>query len=124
MPASLSLVAPHSEAPELLRVLVADARPWVRAGMRALLERDAGIVVVGEAASPGQVVAFGQALGPDVLLTGSPALAAEPLRGVATLVLDDEHTAALGDAVRRAARRRRTPQLEVIQGGSSWNCVI
>jgi hypothetical protein len=33
---------------------------------------------------------------------------------MATLVLDDEHPAALVEAVRRAASRRRTPDLKLI----------
>ena len=62
--------------------------------------------MVGEAAGPEQVVALGEALAPDVLLIGSPALAIEPLRGVATLVLEDEHPAALIEAVKRAVAAR------------------
>jgi DNA-binding NarL/FixJ family response regulator len=93
----------------------------VRAGLRALLECDAGIVVVGEAARREQVVALGQALAPDVLLIGSAELAPTPLQGMATLVLDDEHPAALVEAVRRTAPRHRTPHLKLIQGGSPWN---
>src|SRR4051812_8661808 len=123
MSASLSLVVPHTDAPPFstIRVLVAHERRWVRAGLRALLERDAGIVVVGEAARPEQVVELGRALAPDVLLIGSAELAPAPLHGMATLVLDDEHPAALVEAVKRAARRRRTPLLKLIQGGSPWN---
>ena len=107
----------------MIRVLVAHERRWARAGLRALLERDDGIAVVGEAARPEQVVALGQTLAPDVLLIGSAKLAPAPapLRDMATLVLDDEHPAALVEAVRRAASRRRTPDLKLIQGGSQWS---
>ena len=122
MSPSLSLVAPLTGAPDMLRVLVAHERRWARAGLRALLERDPGIVVVGEAAAPGQVVALGQALAPDVVLIGSPALSIGPLSGMATLVLDDEHPAALVEAVKRAAWRRPR-NLKLIQGGSPWNSV-
>jgi DNA-binding NarL/FixJ family response regulator len=123
MPASVSLMVPHTAPPpsRTIRVLVAHERRWVRAGLQALLERDAGIVVVGEAARPEQVVSLGQALAPDVLLIGSAELASAPLQGMATLVLDDEHPAALVEAVRRAAYRRRAPHLKLIQGGSPWN---
>jgi DNA-binding NarL/FixJ family response regulator len=116
MPASLSLVVPSTAAPPscMIRVLVAHERRWARAGLRALLERDGGIAVVGEAARPEQVVALGQTLAPDVLLIGSAKLAPAPLRDMATLVLDDEHPAALVEAVRRAASRRRTPDLKLI----------
>jgi DNA-binding NarL/FixJ family response regulator len=122
MSPTLSLVAPLTGAPDMVRVLVAHEQRWARAGLRALLERDAGIAVVGEAAGPGQVVALGQALAPDVVLIGSPALATGPLSGVATLVLDDEDPAALVEAVKRAARRRPR-HLKLIQGGSPWNSV-
>jgi hypothetical protein len=105
----------------VIRVLVAHERRWVRAGLRVLLERDAGIVVVGEAARPEQVAVLGRALAPDVLLIGSAELALAPLHGMVTLVLDDEHPAALVAAVKCAARRRRIPQLKLIQGGSPWN---
>jgi chemotaxis response regulator CheB len=123
MPANLSLAAPHTAATPLrtIRVLVAHERRWVRAGLRALLERETGLVVVGEAARREQVVALGQALTPDVVLIGSAELAAAPLPGVATLVLDDEHPAAVVEAVRRAARGRRLPHLRLIQEGSRWN---
>ena len=98
----------------MIRVLVAHERRWARAGLRALLERDGGIAVVGEAARPEQIVALRQTLAPDVLLIGSAKLAPAPLRDMATLVLDDEHPAALVEAVRRAASRRRTPDLKLI----------
>ena len=107
----------------MVRVLVAHEQRWGAGRLRALFERDAGIAVVGEAAGPGQVVALGQALAPDVVLIGSPALAAEPLSGVATLVLDDEHPAALDRSRRKRAARRRPRHLKLIQGGSSWNSV-
>ncbi len=120
MSASLSLVVAHGSAPpsRVIRVLVAHERRWVRAGLRALLERDAGIVVVGEAARAEQVVARGRALAPDVLLIGSADLAPATHPGMVTLVLDDEHPAALVEAVRRAARRCRSPHLTLIQGGT------
>jgi hypothetical protein len=123
MSASLSLVVARTSAPpsRTIRVLVAHQRRWVRAGLRALLERDAGIVVVGEAARPEQVVALGQALAPDVLLIGSAELVPAPLQGIAVFVLDDEHPAALVEAVKRVACRRRAPHLKLIQGGSPWN---
>jgi len=104
----------------MIRVLVAHERRWARAGLRGLLGRDGGIAVVGEAARPEQVVALGQTLAPDVLLIGSAKLAPAPLWDMATLVLDDEHPAALVEAVRRAARRR-IPHLKLVQGGSPWN---
>ena len=111
-----------------LRVVVVHERRLVRAGLRALLEQDAGITVVGEAASGEDAALLGRLVRPDVLLIGSPMLEPEPLAGTPTLVLGDQledaHPAALVQAVKAAARRRpqtRTPHLKLIQGGSPWN---
>jgi DNA-binding NarL/FixJ family response regulator len=75
MAVSLSLV--HSQegaregavvAAEQVRVLVADAQALVRAGFRALLEGDATISVVGEAADGERALALARHLRPDVIL--------------------------------------------------------
>ena len=123
----LALVAPGAPS-RAIRVVVVHQRRIVRAGLRALLERDPGITVVGEAASALELQLLGPRVQPDVLLVGSPALAPEQHPDAATLVLSDEladaHPAALDRAVKGAARRRpqpRTPRLKLIQGGSSWN---
>jgi DNA-binding NarL/FixJ family response regulator len=111
-----------------IHVVVAHEQRLVRAGLRALLEQDTCITVVGEAASGLELQVVGRRVRPDVLLIGSPALAPEPFAGAATLVLGDEladaHPAALVRAVKVAARHRpepRIPHLKLIQGGSSWN---
>jgi DNA-binding NarL/FixJ family response regulator len=50
------------------RVLIADAKTLVRAGLRALLERGQRIKVVGEAATGEEAVALARRLRPDVVL--------------------------------------------------------
>jgi DNA-binding NarL/FixJ family response regulator len=49
-------------------VLLADGQGLVRAGMRALLEGEPGLVVLGDAASGDEAVALARRLRPDVLL--------------------------------------------------------
>jgi DNA-binding NarL/FixJ family response regulator len=51
-----------------VRVAIAHGQRLVRAGLRALLEREAGILVVDEASTGDEVVALAQRLRPDVLL--------------------------------------------------------
>jgi DNA-binding NarL/FixJ family response regulator len=51
-----------------IRVVLADDQELVRAGLRALLERDADLAVVGEAADGGQAVAMVAAELPDIVL--------------------------------------------------------
>ena len=52
----------------MIRVGIADDQPLVRAGLQALLDRDAGLVLVGEAADGQQAVDLARAEQPDVLL--------------------------------------------------------
>jgi DNA-binding NarL/FixJ family response regulator len=51
---------------DAVRVLVADGHALVRAGLRALLETDRGIGVVGEAATGDEAVALARRTGPEV----------------------------------------------------------
>lgn len=51
-----------------IRVIISDGEALVRAGLRALLEGEGDIAVVGEAASGDDAVALARRLGPDVVL--------------------------------------------------------
>ena len=51
-----------------IRVLLADDHAVLRAGLRALLEREPGLVVVGEAGSGSEAVALAKTTRPDVVL--------------------------------------------------------
>jgi DNA-binding NarL/FixJ family response regulator len=72
----LSLVAPTAPGPRGIRVLVADRQSVVRAGLRALLEAEDEIAVVGEAADGSDAVAKARDVRPDVALldAGLPGL--------------------------------------------------
>jgi DNA-binding NarL/FixJ family response regulator len=54
--------------PPPVRVLLGESQSLVRAGLRALLEDDPGISVVGEAGSGDEATALGERLDPDVVL--------------------------------------------------------
>ncbi|MFF9348237.1 LuxR C-terminal-related transcriptional regulator [Streptomyces sp. NPDC014734] len=54
----------------MTRVLVVDAQPLIREGIKSLLERAPGLVVVGEAADGAQAVARSGPARPDVVLIG------------------------------------------------------
>jgi DNA-binding NarL/FixJ family response regulator len=58
----------RADAPPAVRVLVADGQALVRAGLRALLESDGGISVVGEAATGDEAVTLAHRMRPDVVL--------------------------------------------------------
>jgi DNA-binding NarL/FixJ family response regulator len=66
-PAARSLVESSDRSPTI-RVGIAHAQPLVRAGLRALLERETGITVVDEAADGDDAVAIARHLRPDVVL--------------------------------------------------------
>src|SRR5207245_10499309 len=53
---------------EEIRVLLADDHAVLRAGLRALLEKEPGLVVVGEAASGSEAVALAKTTRPHVVL--------------------------------------------------------
>ncbi|HEX6499041.1 MAG TPA: response regulator transcription factor [Micromonosporaceae bacterium] len=83
----------------MIRVLLADDQPLVRAGLRVLLESADDIAVVGEAVNGGQTVALARRLRPDVVLmdirmpevdgvTATRRITSDPeLRGVRIVVL-------------------------------------
>jgi DNA-binding NarL/FixJ family response regulator len=69
-------IAPLKAVRRSSRVILADGEALVRAGLRALLERDGTVTVVGEAASGEETVALADSVGPDVVLidVGLPGL--------------------------------------------------
>jgi DNA-binding NarL/FixJ family response regulator len=64
----LRLVGGTRSAAGTIRVAVADRQALARAGMRLLLEREAGIVVVGEARTSEEAVAVARRTRPDVVV--------------------------------------------------------
>ncbi|HLT67923.1 MAG TPA: response regulator transcription factor, partial [Microbacterium sp.] len=52
----------------MIRILLADDHPVVRAGVRAMLASDPGLDVVGEAIEPGEAVAMAAERRPDIVL--------------------------------------------------------
>lgn len=52
----------------MIRILLADDHPVVRAGLRAMLAEDPDLHVVGEASTPGEAVTFASELSPDIVL--------------------------------------------------------
>ncbi|MGQ4827999.1 response regulator transcription factor, partial [Enterococcus faecalis] len=52
----------------MIRVVIADDHPVVRAGVRALLEAEPDIEVVGDAATPDEAVALAADLSPELVL--------------------------------------------------------
>lgn len=58
----------RDEPPTAVRVLLADDQALVRAGFRALLEAQDGIVVVGEAGDGNEAIELARTLIPDVIL--------------------------------------------------------
>ncbi|WP_136586769.1 response regulator [Microbacterium hydrothermale] len=73
----------------MIRVVIADDHPVVRAGVRALLNAETDIEVVGEAATPDEAVALAGALAPELVLMdlqfGDRAAGAEATRRVRAL---------------------------------------
>src|SRR4051794_30995655 len=69
----LALVAPHGrpDGPgptEETRVLIADSQALVRAGLKALLEANASVIVTGEAATGEEALAVAGTARPDVVV--------------------------------------------------------
>jgi PleD family two-component response regulator len=67
-PRRLTLLRGSDRAAGTIAVAVADGERLVRAGVRALLEREPGIAVVGEAATGEQAIALARRTRPDVVL--------------------------------------------------------
>jgi DNA-binding NarL/FixJ family response regulator len=73
----------------MIRLVIADDHPVVRAGLRALLDHEDGITVVGEASTPGEAVELAERENPDLVLMdlqfGSDATGAEATRRIREL---------------------------------------
>jgi DNA-binding NarL/FixJ family response regulator len=119
-------VAAVRAAPQAIRVVIADGQPLVRAGLRALLECQEDIAVVGEAADGSEAALLAREARPDVLLVDSElsgidgvqvarhVLADPDLGGVRILVLsagdtDDRVLPALRAGIRGFLRKDGRP---------------
>jgi DNA-binding NarL/FixJ family response regulator len=71
---------------DVIKVLIAEGQPLVRAGYRALLERDDLIEVVGEAGSGPETLLLAAQTDPDVVLLDLDLPALDPLETVAGIV--------------------------------------
>lgn len=73
----------------MIRVLIADDHPVVRAGLRALLDAEDGLEVVGEASTPSTAVALAESLAPELVLMdlqfGQDATGADATRRIRAL---------------------------------------
>lgn len=73
----------------MIRLVIADDHPVVRAGLRALLDHEDGITVVGEASTPDQAVELAERENPDLVLMdlqfGADATGAEATRRIREL---------------------------------------
>ncbi len=73
----------------MIRLVIADDHPVVRAGLRALLDHEDGITVVGEASTPDEAVELAERENPDLVLMdlqfGSDATGAEATRRIREL---------------------------------------
>ncbi|MBA8990939.1 DNA-binding NarL/FixJ family response regulator [Curtobacterium pusillum] len=73
----------------MIRILIADDHPVVRAGLRALLDGNDGIAVVGEASTPDEAVALAAERSPEVVLMdlqfGQDATGADATRRIRAL---------------------------------------
>jgi DNA-binding NarL/FixJ family response regulator len=76
----------------VIRVLLADDQALVRSGFRLILERDAELQVVGEAANGNEAVALGSELRPDVILMDVRMPGADGIAATRRLVDDPAFT--------------------------------
>ncbi|MCW3016719.1 MAG: LuxR family transcriptional regulator [Solirubrobacterales bacterium] len=81
-PRKLRLVRGQERATGTIRVAVADSQALLRAGFRVVLEREAGIVVVGEAATGEEAVALVRHTRPDVVLVDVHLPGLDPVRAM------------------------------------------
>jgi DNA-binding NarL/FixJ family response regulator len=81
-PRRLRLVRGGERATGTIRVAVADSQALLRAGFRVVLEREAGIVVVGEATTGEEAVALARRTRPDVVLMDVHLPGLDPVRAM------------------------------------------
>jgi DNA-binding NarL/FixJ family response regulator len=94
----------------MIRVVIVHAQRLVRAGIAALLEREDGIEVIGEAASGEEAISLARRLRPDVLLRDLE-LDRDPAELVRAVRLD----------ARRGHGRSNRTTLRLIRGERQWN---
>jgi DNA-binding NarL/FixJ family response regulator len=75
---------------EAIRVVLADGRPLLRAGLRTLLERDRDIAVVGEAASGEAAVTLARQTLPDVMVMNRLLVGLDALSAMRRVVADPD----------------------------------
>ena len=122
-------VMSNGESPERIRVIIAEDHAVVREGTRQLLEREADLEVVGEAADGAQAVALVERLRPDVaimdismpVMTGIEATqrikASHPNTAVLMLTAydDDQYVFALLEAGAAGYLLKDVPSAEVVR---------
>ena len=91
-------------------VVVVHAQRLVRAGIAALLEREDGIDVIGEAASGDEALGLARRFRPDVVLTDVE-LDRDPAELIRAVRLD----------ARQGHRRSHRTTLRLIEGERQWN---
>jgi DNA-binding NarL/FixJ family response regulator len=107
----------HEVGTHLIRVLIADGQPVVRAGLRAVLEREQDIAVVGEAATGTKALAIAQELRPDVVFLDADLCAPDVLEVTRLIVGDPRHAGAR--VMILAARDADAPLFEALRAGAS-----
>ncbi|GGF31791.1 DNA-binding response regulator [Microbacterium sorbitolivorans] len=74
----------------MIRILLADDHPVVRAGVRAMLSGDPDLDVIGEATTPGEAIAMATEIAPDIVLMdlqfGTDQTGADATRAIRALV--------------------------------------
>jgi two-component system, NarL family, nitrate/nitrite response regulator NarL len=98
--------------PDLVRIVIADSRPIVRAGLRQLLETQARLRIVGEVGSGPEAAVVVRELQPDILLlefsrstfATLAEIAASPTAGCTILLAESVGRTALSESLHLGAR--------------------
>jgi DNA-binding NarL/FixJ family response regulator len=85
--ASCGMAVPVVDSALTIRVLVCHEQPLVRAGLRAVLEREPGIQVVGEADSCGEAVALARHVRPTIVIMDITESCSDVIRAIGLLSL-------------------------------------